>query len=67
MDAAYKIFHRDAFRKPHRRNASRPPISKALFETWGVGLARRSEEQIEMLVDSREKIVEGFITLTSTD
>ena len=67
MDAAYKIFRRDAFRKPHRRNASRPPISKALFETWGVGLARRSEEQIEMLVDSREKIVEGFITLTSTD
>ena len=67
MDAAYKIFRRDAFRKPHRRNASRPPISKALFETWGVGLARRSEEQIEMLVDSREKIVEGFITLMSTD
>ena len=67
MDAAYKIFRRDAFRKPHRRNASRPPISKALFETWGVGLARRSEEQIELLVDSREKIVEGFITLMSTD
>ena len=67
MDAAYNVFRRDAFRKPHRSNASRHPISKALFETWGVGLARRSEEQIGMLVSSREKIVEEFITLMRTD
>ena len=67
MDAAYNVFRRDAFRKPHRPNASRHPISKALFETWGVGLARRSAEQIERLASSREKIVEEFITLMRTD
>ena len=67
MDAANNIFRRDAFRKPHHPNASRRPISKALFETWGVGLARRPAEQIERLVDRREKIVEGFITLIRTD
>ena len=67
MDAAYNIFRLDAFRKPHRPDASRHPISKALFETWGVGLARRSAEQIERLVNSREKIAEEFITLLKTD
>ena len=67
MDAAYNVFRRDAFRKPHRPDASRHPISKALFETWGVGLARRSAEQIERLVNSREKIAEEFITLMRTD
>ena len=67
MNAAYNVFRRDAFRKPHRPDASRSPISKALFETWGVGLARRSEEQLERLVNSREKIVEEFITLMRTD
>ena len=67
MDAAYNLFHRDAFRKPSRPHASRYPISKALFETWGVGLARRSAKQIERLVSSREKIVEEFTTLMRTD
>ena len=67
MDAAYNIFHRNAFRKPHSQNESRRPISKALFETWGVGLARRSAEQIAILVNRREKIVEKFITLLRID
>ena len=67
MHAADNVFRRDAFRKPARPDAARHPISKALFETWGVGLARRSAMQIERLVNSREKIVEEFITLMRTD
>ena len=67
MNAAYNLFRRDAFRKPRHADASRNPISKALFETWGVGLARRSAEQIGRLVSNREKIVAEFITLMKTD
>ena len=67
MEAACNIFRRDAFRRPHHTNASRRPISKALFETWGVGLARRSVQQIERLVDNRKQIIEGFTTLVRID
>ncbi|MCY7282716.1 MAG: hypothetical protein LH679_04575 [Cyanobacteria bacterium CAN_BIN43] len=49
MTAAYKIFGNDAFRKRSRRDASRSPINKALFESWSVSLSKLNSEQIQTL------------------
>ena len=41
----------------------RRPVSKALFETWGVRLARRSKDEISHLVNKRRTVVSGFVKL----
>ena len=66
MRAANKIFHERAFRKrlPDGRNA---PINKALFSAWGVGLARRSPEEIEKLIQNRRSIRREFKSLLKQD
>ena len=61
MCAAHNILGRYAFRKQYSQHDWRRPINKALFEAWSVGLARRSDEKIEILVRNREKIVQDFI------
>lgn len=61
MCAAYDIFGWYAFRKRYSQHDRRRPINKALFEAWSVGLARRSDEEIEILVNNKEKIVQDFI------
>lgn len=62
MRAAHNILGRYAFRKRfgYRQHEWRHPINKALFESWSVGLARRSDEEIEILVNNKEKIVQEF-------
>ena len=67
MRAASDIFGRNAFRKQYSRNERRRPVSKALFEAWGVGLARRSENEIEGLVNHRENVVDQFMALMNND
>ena len=67
MRAASNIFGRNAFRKQYKRNDRRRPVSKALFEVWGVGLARRSEDEIERLVDHRESVIDQFMELMNND
>ena len=67
MHAANKIFGKYAFRKFYRKRGRRGPINKALFESWGVGLARRSDSEISSLVGSRENIMNEFIELIKTD
>lgn len=67
MRAAFHIFGNDAFRKRYSPNEKRHPISKALFEAWSVGLARRSNENINILVKNREGVVAGFMSLMNDD
>ena len=67
MRASYEIFGNQAFRKPSTGTERRRRISKALFETWGVGLVRRSKDEIETLVGSRENVVEEFVSLMDND
>lgn len=67
MRAAFHIFGNDAFRKRYSPNEKRHPISKALFEAWSVGLARRSNENINILVKNRESVVAGFMSLMNDD
>lgn len=68
MRAAFDIFNNDAFRKRYDLNESRrKPINKALFETWGAGLACRSDEEIEVLVTCKDKIISQFVSLMNDD
>lgn len=67
MQAAYDVFGDSAFRKRYRRQANRYPISKPLFEAWGVGLARRSDAEVETLRDNRRDIADQFILLMEED
>ncbi len=67
MRAAFEIFGDDAFRKRVSRNDSRRPISKALFETWTVQLARCSQEQVDCLVANKRKVRSHFVKLMRED
>ena len=68
MRAAFNIFGRKAFRKQYSPGEmGRRPVSKALFEAWSVGLARRSAEELGALADKREAVIKGFIDLMTRD
>ena len=67
MQAAFNIFGNDSFRKRYSPNEKRHPISKALFEAWSVGLARRSNEEIDILVENREDVIARFTSLMNDD
>lgn len=67
MNAAFKIFGNDAFRKRYDSNQRRSPINKGLFETWSVKLANCLPEEIETLVENRENIREEFMNLINED
>ena len=68
MRAASDIFGEDAFRKLyHMQETRRRPVNKALLEAWGVGLVRRSHEEIEILVDNREEVIGQFVSLMRGD
>ena len=67
MSSAHRIFDDDAFRKRYHPEGGRYRISRALFESWSVGLARCSESQIEMLVDNRATVVNRFMQLMNED
>lgn len=67
MCAAQRIFGRYAFRKFYSQRDRRRPISKALFEAWGVGLARRSDQEIASLVEGRKTVMNEFVSLMKND
>lgn len=64
MIKAHHIFGSYAFRKLYRRNDRRMPISKPLFEVWGVLLR---DYTLERLDQQREAIVDGFIDIMTGD
>ena len=67
MQAASDIFDRDAFRKLRSVEDRRNPINRALFEVWSVALARRSPEELKMLVEQREILCDEFTSLMRDD
>ena len=67
MRSAFNIFENDAFRKRYESHENRRPINKALFESWSVGLARRSDQEIGFLVHNREKVIHKFMSLMNED
>ena len=66
MRGAYDIFGDDAFRKRSDSNRRRQ-ITKALFEAWSIGLARRTDEEIGILVGNRGEVVKKFMSLMNED
>ena len=67
MCAASDIFGEYAFRKRTNIDDRRRPVSKALFESWSVQLARCSPEQIRVLVKKCEDVQRRFIQLVVED
>lgn len=67
MLAAHQIFGEDAFRKRYCAEDKRKPVSKALFEAWGVGLARRTNDELEHLVKRKADLRERTQRLLNED
>ena len=67
MRAAGDIFGKQAFRKIYTGDDRRRPVNRALFGAWGVGLARRSPQEIDILVRNRRGVRERFMSLLESD
>ena len=67
MKGAADIFGKDAFRKRYDLEDRRKPINKALLEAWSVGMARRSSEELKVLVRRRKRLRNQFIQLLNGD
>jgi len=63
MEAAFKIFGLDAFRKKYQAHGQRYPINKALFEAWSVNLDRLDDDELSKIESRRTKVMEGFVGL----
>ena len=63
MVVAQAIFGDNAFRRPKSPSGARSPINRALFEAWGVTLARLSDEDHKILIDKRQQICANFTQL----
>jgi hypothetical protein len=69
MEAATGIFANDAFRKRYNDGLGtrRNPISKALFEAWGVNLARKTDHELRVLVNKRDEVRSLSVKLMTED
>lgn len=63
MRAAEGIFGEHAFRKRFGPNHPPRPVNRSLFEAWSVGLARRSEAELDRLVPEGVFIMDDFAEL----
>ncbi len=67
MQAAFDVFKDEAFRKLYASGQRKNPVNRALFEAWGVGLARRTPEQLRALVNNRQLVINRFISTMNDD
>ena len=67
MDAAHEIFGDSAFRKRYQEQDHRRPVNRALFDSWSVGLARRSHDELESLVSKRDVVMQESMRLLNED
>lgn len=63
MRASHKVLGDEAFRKRYRPDASKSPISKALFETWSVALSKLEEEQVNLLAENGPAVHQKFMSI----
>lgn len=64
MKLAYELFGKHAFRKWELSSEKRPPLNRALFEAWSVGLSNYTNLD---LIKKKEKIQYEFRKLCSDD
>lgn len=67
MNAASEVFGPRAFRRPSAHGERRPPVNRALFDSWSVGLARRSRTELGSLIENRTRVVDGLGALLRED
>ena len=67
MQAAFDVFEDEAFRKLYASGQRKNPVNRALFEAWGVGLARRTPEQLGALVNNGQLVINRFISTMNED
>lgn len=67
MLAAYDIFGDNAFRKISSKNNRRFPVNKSLFEAWSFHFSQLSDENIQKLIKSKQKLIDKFIEYTEND
>ena len=67
MVAARRIFGHYAFRKRYKHKDRKRPVNTALFETWGVHLARCSSHQLAELVRRKQRVVSRSIRMMKDD
>lgn len=60
MQAAKRVFGNIAFRKYSSVNEARKPINRGLFETETVALARKSREEIDILMNRSDQVKAKF-------
>lgn len=63
MLVAHAIFGDNAFRRPKSASGARSPINRALFEAWGVSLARLSDADQAVLIGKKQQVRDDFVQL----
>ncbi len=67
MNMSFEIFGNDAFRKRYDLSASRKPISKSVYDSVSVNIAKLKQNERETLKIRKEKFRMGLINLFNTD
>lgn len=66
LNTCYAIFEKFAFRRMPDQSRRRS-ISKALFETWTVLVAKLPKDQMELLKKRKHKLVEDYMSMFTND
>lgn len=63
LKTAWDIFGNDAFRKRYKREDTRRPINKALFEVLMTCFSKLSQEEVQKLIQNKEIFIDKQIEL----
>ena len=66
MKYSYQIFGADTFRRRYNESDARKPISKSVFDTISINIAKLSPSQRTVLVDRKEEVKSSLIELFQT-
>ncbi|ACK66949.1 protein of unknown function DUF262 [Rippkaea orientalis PCC 8801] len=67
MNTAWNIFGDNAYRKLIKNASRKQPINQALFETWSFWLSQLSEQEIQILISSKEILKQNFMQKIEDD
>jgi len=66
MKCSYQIFGVDTFRRRYNKEDARKPISKSVFDTVSVNIAKLSPSQRSVLVERKDEVKSSLIELFRT-
>ncbi len=65
MRRASELFGKNAFRKMRQLNAKRQPINKAVMEAWAVSLGSLSQEDFDIVLAHRDRLMQKWVELNN--